>query len=281
MSFEENILEAQKIIAEAEAMVISAGAGIGVDSGLPDFRGDKGFWKAYPPIAKLGISFVEMANPSWFQNNPKLAWAFYGHRFNLYKRTVPHVGFSKLLELASRKNDNYFIFTSNVDGQFQKAGFSDDRIEECHGSIFHFQCTGPCCEQIWDAPLENIEVNEESFEAIESFPSCPNCGGIARPNILMFGDWMWISNRSQMQTQRFMDCLTSVKQSQQKLIVIEVGAGTAVPTVRHTSETIVRDFGGKLIRINPREYGVPEGHISIPFGSAEGIQKITDQILAK
>jgi NAD-dependent SIR2 family protein deacetylase len=281
MTVEESVLEAQKLIADAEALVISAGAGIGVDSGLPDFRGNEGFWKAYPPIARLGISFVEMANPSWFKNNPRLAWAFYGHRFNLYRRTMPHAGYSMLLDLVSRKNSNYFIFTSNVDGQFQKAGFADDRIEECHGSIFHFQCAGPCCEQIWDASLENIAVNEKVFEAIEPFPSCPNCGGIARPNVLMFGDWLWIGKRSQLQTQRFMDWLRSVDRNQQKFVVIEIGAGTAVPAVRHTSEALVHEYSGRLIRINPREYIVPSGNISIPFGAIEGIKKVTNKLLSK
>ena len=52
---------------------------MGVDSGLPDFRGDRGFWKAYPPYAKLGLHFAEMANPRWFDSDPELAWGFYGH----------------------------------------------------------------------------------------------------------------------------------------------------------------------------------------------------------
>ena len=87
---------------------------MGVDSGLPDFRGNEGFWKAYPPIKKLGLSFSSMANPEWFAINPPLAWAFYGHRFNLYRKTVPHAGFQFLLDLVQRKNDNYFIFSSNI-----------------------------------------------------------------------------------------------------------------------------------------------------------------------
>ena len=55
-----------------------SGAGMGVDSGLPDFRGQHGFWRAYPAIAGLGLSFEEMANPAWFKRDPHLAWAFYG-----------------------------------------------------------------------------------------------------------------------------------------------------------------------------------------------------------
>ena len=56
----------------ADAMLITAGAGMGVDSGLPDFRGDQGFWKAYPPFERLGVSFVDMANPAWFARDPEL-----------------------------------------------------------------------------------------------------------------------------------------------------------------------------------------------------------------
>lgn len=131
---------AREAIQKADAIYITAGAGMGVDSGLPDFRGDEGFWKAYPVIAHLGIRFVEMANPKWFETDPHLAWAFYGHRLHLYRQTIPHEGFAMLKELVGDKKD-YFIFTSNVDGQFQKAGFDEDKIYECHGSIHHMQCT--------------------------------------------------------------------------------------------------------------------------------------------
>ena len=85
----EPVLErAAQSIENADAILITAGAGMGVDSGLPDFRGAEGFWKAYPAIAKLGLSFSQMANPAWFETDPALAWAFYGHRLNLYRRTI-------------------------------------------------------------------------------------------------------------------------------------------------------------------------------------------------
>ena len=57
------IYRAARIVTEAEVFVITAGAGMGVDSGLPDFRGDHGFWQAYPPYARLGVSFIDCANP--------------------------------------------------------------------------------------------------------------------------------------------------------------------------------------------------------------------------
>src|ERR1700758_3667657 len=97
LNLEHQLDKAAEVIRTADAILITAGAGMGVDSGLPDFRGNEGFWKAYPVVARLGLSFVEMANPRWFRNQPELAWAFYGHRLNLYRQTMPHAGFAKLL----------------------------------------------------------------------------------------------------------------------------------------------------------------------------------------
>jgi NAD-dependent SIR2 family protein deacetylase len=125
------IAQATKLISEADAILITAGAGMGVDSGLPDFRGDDGFWNAYPALAKSNVKFYDIASSSNFEHDPKLAWGFYGHRLNLYRNTKPHAGFRMLRELAANKKHGYFVFTSNVDGQFRKAGFDPRRICEC------------------------------------------------------------------------------------------------------------------------------------------------------
>lgn len=76
-SQDESLDRATAVIRSARAILIGAGAGMGVDSGLPDFRGDHGFWKAYPPYARLGLRFTELANPRWFQRDPEFAWGFY------------------------------------------------------------------------------------------------------------------------------------------------------------------------------------------------------------
>ncbi len=272
---EKNIEKAAHILEDAGAVLVTAGAGIGVDSGLPDFRGNEGFWKAYPPIAKLGKSFVEMANPEWFHRNPKLAWAFYGHRLNLYRRTAPHNGFSQLLNIARRKPGGYFVFTSNVDGHFQKAGYDDSRIEECHGSIHHFQCSQPCGDDIWDASGIEVTVAEDVFEAREPLPRCGNCGGIARPNILMFGDWSWNGRRTDHQRGRFLGWLQEVSARGLRMAIVEIGAGEAVATVRNLSGQAARNREATLIRINPRDYAVHrEQDVSVPSGAAEAVAAI-------
>lgn len=262
---------AAQAIKEAEFLLITAGAGMGVDSGLPDFRGKEGFWRAYPIARKLGLSFAELANPVWFEEDPHLAWAFYGHRLHLYRKTEPHEGFYRLLEIARQKED-YFVFTSNVDGQFQKAGFDERKIYEVHGSIHHLQCTKPCKEEIWSAEGLEIEIDEH-FRAKEPLPRCMFCGRIARPNILMFGDWHWVEKRARVQEEYFESFLN---RAYKKLVVIEFGAGLAVPTVRMTGERIAKNFGAKLIRVNPRE---PQGaDITLAMGAEEAIEKIAEAL---
>ncbi|NPV04229.1 MAG: NAD-dependent deacetylase [Syntrophaceae bacterium] len=274
MDMNDQINRAARALREADALLVTAGAGMGVDSGLPDFRGNEGFWKAYPPMAKLGVSFVEMANPLWFERDPSLAWGFYGHRLHLYRRTVPHAGFGRLLEIGRSKREGYFVFTSNVDGQFQKAGYDEDRIEECHGSIHHLQCQRPCSQDIWEARGVSIDVDEAQFRAREPLPRCPRCGALARPNVLMFNDWDWIPHRTRAQGELFHRWLEGISGRKASLAVVELGAGKAVATVRMTSEAAVRGGRGTLIRINPRDTDVPPGHIAIPLGAEEGILEI-------
>jgi len=269
----DEILEARDAIQNADAILISAGAGMGVDSGLPDFRGNEGFWKAYPFAKKHGLSFSSMANPEWFAIDARTAWAFYGHRLNLYRETVPHQGFTDLLQYCQDNDKSHFVFTSNVDGQFQKAGFAADNILECHGSIHALQCSAPCSDRVWPADDANIEVDFEAFQAVGDLPRC-QCGAVARPNILMFGDWQWVADAVDAQHQRFERWLHSLRTSSANLVVIEMGAGTAVPTVRYTSEKVSAGFDGPLVRINVREAHGPDHCISISMGAQAAVASI-------
>ena len=270
----DSIKHAAEIIKESDALLITAGAGIGVDSGLPDFRGSQGFWRAYPVIKKLGISFEQMANPHWFEHNPKLAWAFYGHRLNLYRNTIAHKGFYILLYIAIRFNNNYFVVTSNVDGQFQKADFDEQKIQEIHGSIHYLQCTKPCSSDIWSAEQTNIVIDEQKFEALGQLPRCKNCKEIARPNILMFDDWNWSSYRTDSQRNRFYSWLNEQDSNNRKIVIIEIGAGIAVPSIRLLSEQIVSNYRAKLIRINPTDTNVPKTETVIPLGALQALREI-------
>lgn len=263
---------AARAIAEAEALVITAGAGMGVDSGLPDFRGNEGFWRAYPPFRKLGLSFASLANPRWFRTDPTLAWGFYGHRLHLYRATEPHDGFAILKRWGERKPS--FVFTSNVDGQFERAGFSPDAIVECHGSIHHLQCAEPCTDDIDPADAIAVDLDLASMRARGDLPTCPRCGGVARPNILMFGDGAFVAHRTSAQEARLHDFLVDVRRRRARLTVIEHGAGTAIPTVRGLGEDLAARFGATLVRVNVREPDGPDGTIGLAMGARDALVAI-------
>jgi NAD-dependent SIR2 family protein deacetylase len=238
------LAHAAGLLGEAQALLICAGAGIGVDSGLPDFRGNSGFWQAYPALRASNIAFHEIANPASFAQDPLLAWGFYGHRLQLYRDTMPHAGFAILRRFAAAMPGGAFVFTSNVDGQFQRAGFDEARIVECHGSIHHLQCTLPCSNATWSADAFMPLVDAQACRLRSDPPRCPRCGALARPNILMFNDGGWIAERTDAQFER----LRHWREGVRGLLVIEAGAGIDIPSVRRMSQM----QGVPIVRINPR-----------------------------
>jgi NAD-dependent SIR2 family protein deacetylase len=273
-----NIEQAKEFIKQADAILITAGAGIGVDSGLPDFRSYNGFWRQYPVLENMNLSFEEIASPMHFTINPPLAWAFYGHRLNMYRETKPHEGFRMLLDLVRSKDNNYFIYTSNVDGAFQKAGFDENNIYEIHGSIHYLQCSEHSCKSgIWENN-EDIEVDMDKFEAID-IPICKECGDIARPNILMFWDGGFKHHRGSEQKKRYSKWLRENRDK--KIAIIEVGAGINIPTVRQEGKHLSFNFpDAKLIRINPKHHSIDDktNGLEIPLGGLDGLTKLLKDI---
>ena len=104
---------------------------------------------------------------------------------------------------------------------------------------------------------------------------------LARPNILMFGDWEFIETRTSEQYARF-DVFVEekLKGLSDKFVVIEIGAGLYVPTVRFQSERLVSGRkNGTLIRINPVDHDVPFGnHVSLPHGGLEALTKLKSEL---
>ena len=262
---------------------------MGVDSGLPDFRGNAGFWAAYPPYARLGLSFIDLADPAHFESDPAQAWGFYGHRLHLYRATVPHAGFAILHRWGGRLAHGVRIFTSNVDGQFQRAGF--DGVMEVHGSIHHLQCLRPCCDDVWPADGVTIDIDETTMRAAPPFPRCPHCGDLARPNILMFSDGAWVDARTALQERALAQWQCRVMSGGTgRLVVIELGAGRTVPTVRlHAGRTAAMaasssgHAGGALIRINPDRSAVevpPGAGVALQSGALAALTAINARLNA-
>jgi len=113
---------------------------------------------------------------------------------------------------------------------------------------------------------------------VNDLPKCPWCGAIARPNIMMFGDMGWIDRRSKLQEadlRRWGDRAT-------RIVVIELGAGTTIPSVRQFSHELVVNHGARLVRINPIEPAVPtQRDVSIAGPALAALQTIEAAIAAR
>lgn len=261
-------------IAQADALLVTAGAGMGIDSGLPDFRGPGGFWRAYPALQERRMGFENIATQAAFAATPRVAWGFYGHRLQLYRNTVPHRGFGILRAFADRMPGGAFVYTSNVDGQFQKAGFDVTRITECHGSIHYLQCQSACTSRIWSATALIVDVDSETGLWRGDLPACQECGGLARPNILLFEDWAWQQARTDMQQHRIATWLVNAG----RVVIIELGAGTAIPSVRRFGER----QKGPLIRINPGAPAISRANaIGVAAGALETLTALHQALILR
>lgn len=207
-------VQAARLLQEADVIHITAGAGMGVGSGLGTFRGQAaGVW---PPLERLKLEFPEMSNPNRFRDEdkigPKLAWSFWKWRYCAYTGNPPHNGYEILKSWSDSKPIPSFVFTSNIDGHFESSGFA---VVECHGTVKWLQCqrknrTCPNNELLWQPEkneIEGMKIDPKTDEVIGPMPTCKGCGGIARPAVLMFGDGQVLDTRIEEQGEAYMKWL--------------------------------------------------------------------------
>lgn len=225
---------------------------------------------------------------------------------------------------------------------WRKAGLSSDRLHEAHGSIHHLQCTSPgACSagrwvpkvRRWEPSGGRIPVDESSLRVAESeLPRCPHgCGALARPNVYMFDDDRWVGHRADEQVGKghpeprvysdmcnaiwpsciVQECrldkwLLGVTEAGQRLVVIDIGSGTAIPTARDMAESVALRGGGEvvtaraaaggprlsvtgLIRINPSDPQVPASElvgtegprtVGIAAGAKDALLRIAKELAA-
>ncbi len=262
----------QNWLKEAEAMVINTGAGMGVDSGMADFRGDDGQWGMVEN--QTGKSVFEMMNPGMLDENPSYLWEIYALRLKEYTQTVPHEGFSILLKWIEQFQLEYFVNTSNIDGHFKKIGFAEEKIRELHGSIYYMQCSKPCSDEIWEHKLKADKLLTDIKKG--AYPKCAKCGAIARPNIYMFRDNTFLPNRTNKQEENFQQFLN--KNKSRKIIVFEIGSGPHVQSIRKKTRMLGIKYQAKIIRINPKDSKIKLPHIGIAKGALEALKEINSHI---
>jgi NAD-dependent SIR2 family protein deacetylase len=255
------------IIREADAIAIFAGAGMSVDSGINSFRGDDGLWTKTISIGGESYNHLDLMSHHAFIESPKVAWEFILNLKEKYERTNPHEGYYNLLSLI--KDKEHFIITSNIDEHFLKAGFDENCIFECHGTVNYMQCLDILEREVWLTP----EIKTENLQ-LADLPTCPNCGSICRPNVLLFGDWFWIPIRSTHQQIRYLNWCRKIKEIKKNVVAIEIGAGKTIRTIRNAAEMFASNKH-PLIRINPFDFETKmSNHFSIKMNAKEFLMSI-------
>ena len=260
----------------SQAIVINTGAGMGVDSGLSDYRGNGGQWGQVE--AETEQSVFDIVNPQAFLDNPVYSWKFFAQRMKQYEEATPHQGFHILKKWIKAYELDYFLLTSNIDGHFQKAGYDEHKIRELHGSLAYFQSADPeQYKKIWKNELSGAEILAGLEQGI--FPTCPDRELPARPNVYMFRDFTYLNTRSKAQEANFQEFLS--KNKGQNFLVIEIGSGPHVQTIRMKTRMIKSAYGAKIIRINPKDYTIKPPHIGIPQGALEALTEIDEYLFAQ
>lgn len=253
---------AARLLRNSTCVLIAAGAGMSLDSGLPDYRCKEQWEQAFPELASRKLRYEDMAQAKHFEESPRVVWAWYKHRHDAYRDAQPHPGYHIVKQWCDQAVHGARVFTSNVDGFFQRTGFPRSSVVECHGSLTKLQC---CAQDhgVWKSDatfrkLDNVSLRTHTIAA-DSVPKCRafGCGHAARPNILLFNDSKWTSRASAQQRKAF-DAWLQGLPDDSVLAIVEVGAGTTIPTVRLEVERVVADRIGRgqqthVIRINPEE----------------------------
>ncbi|MGQ9722093.1 MAG: SIR2 family NAD-dependent protein deacylase [Candidatus Jordarchaeum sp.] len=168
----EEILGVARLIKGAKKVVVLTGAGISVESGIPDFRGPDGLWKRYSPD-KVGTITSFLSNPEeWWKMAQEIAPVLFNAQ--------PNLGHFALAELE-KMGKVEAIITQNIDGLHQKAG--SKKVVEVHGNVRSASCVE--CRKKHSIEYVISEVGKGNY-----MPQCTDCGGVVKVDVVMFGEML-------------------------------------------------------------------------------------------
>ncbi|CAF0890032.1 unnamed protein product [Adineta steineri] len=274
---------AAQYVRNADVLLIAAGAGMGVDAGIPDYYG--GIHIAHPRLAEIGLSLYDLSNHALFERNPALAWGHWTTRQREYMNVMPHVGYHMLHTWNKCNKSNVRVITTNLDHHFVRTGFSLDSIFEMHGSMYDAQCVHGCGVSPWPLDIENMpSVDLDTMLLLEPPPRCIQCGGLARVCTQLAVDDHWNAPHVEVARMRHETFFRELS-AEQALTVLEIGCGTVMNKVRTEAARIVAEHrirGGRAIHIRINSYQANidqhEDNISLPLGALEALRKINQLV---
>lgn len=189
-----------------------------------------------------------------------------------------------------------FVFTTNVDNQFQAAGFDPARIKQVHGALSNIQCIASCpASSVWplDPLIRDLHVDRATMRVpMDRIPKCAACGRMTRPNVLLPSeDNLWVTQEVWHPSRRYYEWQEQCHDDPSlQMVILEIGAGNTTPVVRMEAQVALLACNDKqararahLIRINPvpnREEELETVDANIDLTALRAMRRI-DDLLAK
>ncbi len=217
-----------KALREADAVVVGAGAGLSTAAGFT-YSGERFLQHFADFINKYGFTDMYSAGFYPFPTEEE-KWAYWS-RHIYYNRYVPAPKpvYDNLLKLLQDKD--YFVITTNVDHQFQKAGFDKQRLFYTQGDYGLFQCATPCHQKTYDNEEVVKRMIAEQMDLripSELVPKCPVCGG--RMEVNLRSDETFVEDEGwHTASERYADFIR--RHLHDKILFLDLGSGGNTPIV--------------------------------------------------
>jgi NAD-dependent deacetylase len=236
--------DAVEILRAARRIVVTTGAGMSKESGIPTFRdAPNALWANYDPQA--------LATRDGFRRDPALVWRWYADRRAMIAQAKPHEGHVALAQWEARV-PHFTVLTQNIDGLHVAAG--SRRVVELHGNIFRYKC------------FDRDHPAHEPFASVEIPPRC-TCGSPLRPDVVWFGEML---DAAHLKTAY--DALASCD------VLLVVGtSGLVYPAAGFAAEA--KAAGAKVIEVNPEPTPLSElADVFVAGGAKSILPALTGQI---
>ncbi len=220
MTADEDLRRARELVQNAQRICALTGAGISVDSGIPDFRSEGGLWKRYDPL--------EYATYESFLNDPSKFWTMGRELARVILDAKPNAAHYALAELEKR-GKLIGIITQNIDNLHQAAG--SKRVIELHGNYLRAYCMS--CGKVY--------VGEDVHRRVangEIPPRCDECNGVLKSESILFGEPLPEKAMSE-----------AIKLCRQTDLMLVVGTSLTIYPAAYLPQ-LAKDSGAKVIIIN-------------------------------
>jgi len=240
----------KELIEQADCILIGAGAGLSTSAGI-NYAGDE-FKKEFAPFIKK-YGFTDLYTASFYEfETEEEKWAYFAKHIKFAdtgRKATPL--YKNIYELV--KNKSYFVITTNVDEQFEKAGFEKNKIFATQGSYSKLQCSEACHNKLYD----NTELVNRMIEQTDSnlkiptnlVPICPVCK--ERMEVNLRKDAYFVQDENwYKQNKVYEDFVNNTKNK--KVVLLELGVGFNTPMIiRFPFEQMtMQNKNWNLVRIN-------------------------------